>query len=595
MRHGRVNVVVVCAIVGAINMFALPVGVSAQEALPSPWVGADIGTPSPAGMASFDGQSFTMSAGGVDIWDTSDQFHFVYQPISGDVDIVARIDSLAAADQWSKIGVMIRADLTDSSAHAFAMLSGANGLLFQQRPQPGSSSMATGGDMAAAPVWVRLTRAGTTVTGYSSPDGGSWQQIDSATIALGQTAYVGLAITSHNPGSAAQAVVSQTTVTPASTTLSVPAGQQDADIGSPAIAGSATFAQGVYTISAAGTDIWNTSDQFHYVYQPVSGDVDIVAHVKSLQVANPWSKAGVMVRESLDPDARHAMALMSAANGYAFEWRLDIGGFSSSIHAGAGRAPAWVRLVRTGSSFQAFKSTDGVSWRSMGVETVPMTDPVYVGLAVTSHTASSSTTAVFDKVTITQPGAPPNQPPVVTLTSPATATQYTAPATIPVAATASDPQNQLTRVDFLANATRIGSLTAPPFAMTWSSVPSGTYSLTAVAYDAAGLSATSAAATIMITGAPLQPPRFAVFQASPDNDTLVNSYRLDIFSNGADPATATPVATSDLGKPAPDASGTITVDCGTFLAALAPATYVATVSAVGAGGIGQSAPATFVR
>jgi len=594
MRHRCVNVIVVCALAGAISIFALPVGVSAQDTLPSPWVGADIGTPSPAGMASFDGQSFTMSAGGVDIWDTSDQFHFVYQPISGDVDIIARIDSLAAADQWSKIGVMIRADLTDRSAHAFTMLSGANGLLFQQRPQPGSSSMATGGDMAAAPSWVRLTRAGTTVTGYSSPDGGSWQQIDSATIALGQTAYVGLAITSHNPGSATQAVVSQVTVTPASTAQPLPSPQQDADIGSPAIAGSATFAQGAYTISASGTDIWNTSDQFHYVYQSVSGDVDIVARVNSLQIANPWSKAGVMIRESLNPDARHAMALMSAANGYVFEWRLDTGGFSSSINTGAGRAPAWVRLVRTGSSFQAFESTDGASWASIGVETVPMTDPVYVGLAVTSTNVSSSTTAVFDNVTITQPGAPPNQPPVVTLTSPASGAQYTAPASISVAANASDPENQLARVDFYANTTKIGSQTAAPFAITWSGVASGTYSITAVAYDAQGASATSPAATITVT-AGTAPPRLVVFQESPDHDTLVNSYRLDIFSNGADPATATPVATSDLGKPTPDGSGTITVDRGTFFAALAPATYVATVSAVGSGGIGRSAPVTFVR
>jgi hypothetical protein len=366
------------------------------------------------------------------------------------------------------------------------------------------------------------------------------------------------------------------------------------DIGAPAIAGSSSFSGGTFTISAAGIDIWSTSDQFRYLYQPVSGDVDIIAHVNSLQMADPWSKAGVMVRESLDPDARHAMSLISAASGYSFQWRLDVGSFADNVPGGAGQAPTWVRLVRTGSSFQAFKSANGASWTSMGVETVPMTNPVFVGLAVTSDNPSISTTAVFDQVKITQPGAPPNQPPVVTLTSPASGTQYTAPASISVAANASDPENQLARVDFFANTTRIGSLTAPPFAMTWSGVASGTYSLTAVAYDALGLSATSPAATITVTAA-TGPPRYVVFHESPDNDTLVNSYRLDIFSNGADPTTATPVATSDLGKPTPDASGTITVDRGAFFAALAPATYVATVSAVGSGGIGRGAPVTFVR
>ena len=75
----------------------------------------------------------------------------------------------------------------------------------------------------------------------------------------------------------------------------------------------------------------------------------------------------------------------------------------------------------------------------------------------------------------------------------------------------------------------------------------------------------------------------------------MNSYRLDIFPAGSDPRTATRVASSDLGKPTPDANDEITVDRATFFSGLAPGTYVATVSAVGSGGEGRGDGVTFTR
>jgi hypothetical protein len=88
-------------------------------------------------------------------------------------------------------------------------------------------------------------------------------------------------------------------------------------------------------------------------------------------------------------------------------------------------------------------------------------------------------------------------------------------------------------------------------------------------------------------------PRLVVFGKSVDDSTLVTSYRLDIFADGANPATATRVAWSDLGKPTADANGDITVDRQTFFTGLAPAAYVATVSAVGPGGEGRGGAVNF--
>src|SRR3990170_5165186 len=87
------------------------------QAVPSPWVAADIGTPAVAGLTTYASGIFTVAAAGADIWGTSDQFRFVYQPIAGDVEVIARVDSITSADAWSKAGVMIRASLSPTSAH----------------------------------------------------------------------------------------------------------------------------------------------------------------------------------------------------------------------------------------------------------------------------------------------------------------------------------------------------------------------------------------------------------------------------------------------------------------------------------------------
>ena len=107
-----------------------------------------------------------------------------------------------------------------------------------------------------------------------------------------------------------------------------------------------------------------------------------------------------MIRESLSPGSRHAMALVSAQSGYAFQRRVDTSGFSESYRGGTGAAPQWVRLVRTGSQFQAFRSADGRAWTLIGTDTIPMGSAAYVGIAVTSHNPAATTTAVVDNFTV---------------------------------------------------------------------------------------------------------------------------------------------------------------------------------------------------
>ncbi len=163
---------------------------------------------------------------------------------------------------------------------------------------------------------------------------------------------------------------------------------------------------------------------------------------------------------------------------------------------------------------------------------------------------------------------PSNAPPTVSLTSPSAGASFTAPASIALAANASDPENRLTKVDFYNGATLVASVTTAPYSFTWSSVPAGTYQLKAVATDADGGSASSATVTVSVN-APTTTTRRVAFTASVDH-AIVTSYLLEVFPSTANPATATAMTSSDLGKPTPSGTNEISVDRTTFLNNLAP-------------------------
>jgi len=222
-----------------------------------------------------------------------------------------------------------------------------------------------------------------------------------------------------------------------------------------------------------------------------------------------------------------------------------------------------------------------VSWSNVAAGTYSLT-------AVATDNDNATTTSAARTVTVTAG----NQPPSVGLTSPANGATFTAPASIVVSANASDADGSIARVDFYQGATLIGSDTTSPYSVTWNNVPAGSYSVTARAVDNTGGTTTSAAHAVTVSTATVQ--RRAEFTASPDHDTLVTSYRLEVFAAGANPQTATPLATQNLGKPAV-VSGQISVDITSTVNGLSPGNYQATVSAVGSGGSSRSTAAAFTR
>jgi phosphatidylserine/phosphatidylglycerophosphate/cardiolipin synthase-like enzyme/regulation of enolase protein 1 (concanavalin A-like superfamily) len=369
--------------------------------LPTPWVDLDIGAPPIDGSAQYANGTFTVAASGADIWGTSDAFHFVYRPLTGDGSIQARILSLQPVHSWSKAGVMVRETLAADSKHAFMMVSAAKGVAMQWRPSTGASSLHAPGSASSAPRWVRLVRSGSTITGFESANGSTWTTVGSQSVSMAATVYVGFAVTSHSTGTATMASAeSVVAASDAGSAAALPSPWVNQDMGATLQAGSAQHANGTFTVNGSGADIWNTADAFHFVYQPLTGDGSIRARVASLQHVDNWTKAGVMIRDSLGAGAKHAFMLVSAAKGVALQWRQSTNGTSSSLHAAGSvsTVPRWVRLVRTGHSISGFESADGVTWTTVGTETIALGMTVYVGLAVTSHDTAASAVATFEDV-----------------------------------------------------------------------------------------------------------------------------------------------------------------------------------------------------
>jgi len=188
--------------------------------------------------------------------------------------------------------------------------------------------------------------------------------------------------------------------TPAYTPKTLPYPWQHQDVGAVAAAGDAIYANGTYTVCGSGADIWGTADEFQFIYQPVTGDGEIIARVNSIIQRDAWTKSGVMIRESLDANSRHANMLISAANGASFQFRSTANGTSASAMQAGIQVPSWVKLVRQGDLMAGYYSLDGSSWTQLASQNISMNDTVYVGLAVTSHSDGVFCDTTFTNVSL---------------------------------------------------------------------------------------------------------------------------------------------------------------------------------------------------
>ena len=162
---------------------------------------------------------------------------------------------------------------------------------------------------------------------------------------------------------------------------------------------------GTFTVSASGTDIWDTTDEFRYAYKQLTGAGAIVAQVLSVQNTHGMARAGVMIRESLEPGSKNAFVCITPSNGVIAQARVTNNTTSASNNQTGITAPHWVKLERdSAGAFTTSHSADGITWQPVEGDSprlISMSQNVYIGLALTSHNANATCTAVFSNVQTT--------------------------------------------------------------------------------------------------------------------------------------------------------------------------------------------------
>jgi len=279
------------------------------------------------------------------------------------------------------------------------------------------------------------------------------------------------------------------------------AGWSHQDIGAVGAAGDASYAAGTFTVVASGADIAAAADEFHFVYLPVTGNATIVARVAS-QGTNSLAKAGVMFRESLDANSRHASMVLTRGLGVMLQRRMATGAIPVYTQGPVVAAPYWIKLVRSGSTFTGYASPDGAAWTFVGSATFTMPSSLFVGLALTSRKDGTLNTSTFDGAFVLTDSA--NASPMLTMSSPGPGTVYSSPGAVSLAASATDADGTVSRVDFYQNGALIGSDATSPYGVDVSGLADGPYAFTAVATD--NLNATAISPPIGVTVSASAPP-----------------------------------------------------------------------------------------
>ncbi|MEO9871501.1 BspA family leucine-rich repeat surface protein [Ekhidna sp.] len=157
------------------------------------------------------------------------------------------------------------------------------------------------------------------------------------------------------------------------------------DIGSPRLDGSATFSNGVFETEGNGR-MGQTANSFHFVYQSLQGDGEIIAQLTRMREAH-WDHQGIMIKETLDPGSSYAMnELYRDKRILIFKGRKNGNFFSLEDSTRTHNTPIWLKMERSGNIFIASYSKDGKNWTETNRETIAMGANTFIGLV--SHASS---------------------------------------------------------------------------------------------------------------------------------------------------------------------------------------------------------------
>jgi len=184
-----------------------------SQPLPVSWLDQDVGLVGLVGSAGYANGTFTVAGAGQGTFFTSsDGFHFVYQSLTGDGTMVARVVSLQGSSS-AQTGILIRETLNPGANHIY-LFDYSSTLYMTERTSTGASSTYQSLGSGTLPSWIKLARSGNVFSMYGSPDGVTWVQLGtSQTVSMAQNVYVGLAVSSRTTSSLATATFDNVSVT----------------------------------------------------------------------------------------------------------------------------------------------------------------------------------------------------------------------------------------------------------------------------------------------------------------------------------------------------------------------------------------------
>jgi outer membrane protein assembly factor BamB len=202
------------------------VGLNATElpppgVCPNTWTCTDIGQVSPGpGSQTLSGGTWSVSGGGGDIFGTSDSFHFAYQTLAADGGMSADVTSQTSTGTlmaWAKGGLMMRLTTDPGSPYYAVFVTPGNGVVVQYRATQAGATTQVPPITGTVPVYLEITRTGTTFSAYTSPDGTTWTVVPGSTVGIGAltgSLLRGFAVTSHDTGNLSTVVYNSVVTSP---------------------------------------------------------------------------------------------------------------------------------------------------------------------------------------------------------------------------------------------------------------------------------------------------------------------------------------------------------------------------------------------
>jgi phage replication-related protein YjqB (UPF0714/DUF867 family) len=499
---------------------------------------------------------------------------------------ITAVASDAAGNSTTSAAVNVTVRNVDSSAPTVAVTSPVGGAVVF-----GTVSLVASAadDVGIASVRILVNGSPVGVPGTSSPYSVAWNTSGlpngtytitaTATDAGGNTSTSApVAVTLDNPDLTAPSVsvTSPSAGAALSGTVTLAAGATD-NVGVASVRFLVNGAQvGAIDTTSPYSAAWNTT--------AVSNGTYTIAAVATDAAGNSTTSAAISVTVGNADTTAPTVAITAPGGGAVLTGPTTISA-SASDNVGV----ASVRFLVNGAQVGATDTTSpyAVSWNTTAVA-----NGSYTITAVATDAAGNTKTSAPIGVTVNNADT---TAPSVAITTPAAGAVLSGTTGVSVAA--SDNVGVVS-VRILVNGGQLGPvLTGSPYTVLWDTtgVSNGSYSISAVATDAAGNSKTSALVSITINNVVTTPaPRLVEFN-SPDQNTvmydgraLITSYRLEVWRAGDNIATAQPFATKDMGKPS-TTSTQISIDQQAFFATLPSGQqYFTTVQAMGPAGNSRS-------